>query len=209
MKETKPIRILLADDHSLMRVGLSSLIASESDMTVVGEAENGAEAVIKSRELKPDVVIMDLSMPKMSGAEATRVIRSELPNTRILILTTFGTSADLAIAVSNGADSILLKDTTTDDLIETIRNVAAGKKHFSKKTLAIVKEDSSMSRLTERQLEILGSITRGLTNLDIAKQFGISEIGVKKHLSAIFAKLDVSNRSEAIAIALRKHLLKT
>ena len=204
----KKIRILLADDHTIMRMGLATLLESEPDMCVVGEAENGKVAVRLARELKPDVIIMDLMMPVLSGAEATRLIREENPNVRIVVLTTFGSSAELALAVRNGAAATLLKDTETADLISVLRRVNDGKQVIPANVRAMLDEDTASADLTPRQLTILQSITRGLSNADIAKQLGISEVGVKKHLQTIFAKLGAATRAEAAAIALRKHLLK-
>ena len=205
----KKIRVLLADDHSLMRFGLTSLIDSEKDMSVVGAAKDGEEAVSLARQLKPDLIVMDLMMPELSGAEATRRIHEELPKTRILILTSYGTSADMMVAVTNGASGALLKDTATDKLVDAIRAVNAGKKVFPSHVLKLIRQDAGMPLLTDRQTAILASVTRGLTNADIARQFNITEIGVKKHLSAIFEKIGAANRTEAVSIALRKHLLKT
>ena len=204
----KKIRVLLADDHTIMRMGLATLLESEPDMSVVGEAENGQVVVRLARELKPDVVIMDLMMPVLSGAEATRLIREENPNVRIVVLTTFGSSAELALAVRNGASATLLKDTETADLVNVLRRVHEGKRVIPSNVLAMLDADAASADLTPRQLTILQSITRGLSNADIAKQLGISEIGVKKHLQTIFVKLGAATRAEAAAIALRKHLLK-
>ena len=204
----KKIRILLADDHTIMRMGLATLLESEPDMCVVGEAENGQVAVRLTRELKPDVVIMDLMMPVLSGAEATRLIREENPNVRIVVLTTFGSSAELALAVRNGAAATLLKDTETADLVNILRRVHEGKRVIPADVLATLDESTASADLTPRQLTILQSVTRGLSNADIAKQLGISEIGVKKHLQVIFCKLGAATRAEAAAIALRRQLLK-
>lgn len=204
----KKSRILIADDHSLMRVGLSSLIASEMDMETVGEADNGETAVELVRELKPDIVIMDLMMPKLSGAEATRIIHEELPDIKIIILTSYGTSAELSQAISYGVVGALLKDTATDDIIAAIRTVAAGKTVIPKALLRMVQEDVSTLKLTDHQLEILSGVVRGFTNADIARQFSISEITVKKALQTIFSKIGAANRAEAVAITLQKHLLK-
>ena len=205
----KRIGILLADDHTLMRMGLSALIASEKDMEVVGEAENGREAAELVRTLRPDVVIMDLMMPEMSGAEATRRILAENPAAKIVILTTFGTSAELADAIANGAVGVLMKDTATDDLVGAIRAVAGGRKVIPERLLRFAREEGAAPRLSPRQLEILTSVTRGLSNADIARQFDITEAAVKKHLTQIFERLGASNRAEAASIALRKQLLKT
>ena len=201
-------RILLADDHMLMRMGLSALITSEKDMEVVGEAENGLQAVELALSLKPDIVIMDLMMPELSGAAATQRIHDADPAIRIMILTTFGTSAEMAQAIANGAVGALMKDTATDDLVSAIRAIVAGKRVIPARLQKLVAEDNPLFSLSDRQLEILTSVARGLSNAEIARQLNLSEITIKKHLSAIFEHLGVSNRTEAAALALRKQLLK-
>ena len=202
------IRILLADDHMLMRMGISTLVSTAKDMAVVGEARNGREAVALAGSLRPDVVIMDLMMPEMSGGEATKAIHAAHPGIKIVILTTYGTSAELATAVLNGAVGVLLKDKVEMDLLNTIRFVVEGNQVIPTRLLAQIEEDKAMGRLTDRQMEILASVADGQSNADIAKQFGLSEITVKKHLSAIFERLGVANRSEAVALAFRKQMLK-
>ena len=205
------IRILLADDHSIMRVGLSSLLSREKDMQIVGEAENGEEAVALARELKPDVVVMDLMMPIVSGSEATRLITAgdsaENKKPRVLIFTSYGTSADLARAVMNGASGVLLKNAPTQDLPQTIRKVYAGEKVLSPDVCALLTEEMSSPGLTNRQLQLLELATRGFTNQEIANQLNVSLITVKKQFSDIFVRLNVSNRSEAISFALQRHLI--
>ena len=202
------IRVLLADDHMFLRVGLSTLIDNKSDMTVVGEAENGREAVELTRRLKPDVVIMDLMMPGMSGAEATKVIHGEMPDVKIIVLTSYGTSFEMSQAVANGASCALLKDATSEALITAIRDVHAGKKVIAPHLLKMSEEETGNARLTDHQLELLTAVTKGLTNHDIARQFGIAHVSVKKQLKTIFAKLDAANRAEAVAIAISKQLVK-
>ena len=202
------IRILLADDHMLMRMGIATLVSTAKDMTVVGEARNGREAVELAGSLRPDVVIMDLMMPEMSGGEATKAIHEAHPGIKIVILTTYGTSAELATAVTNGAVGVLLKDKVEMDLLNTIRFVVEGNQVIPTRLLAQIEEDRAMGKLTDRQMEILASVAEGQSNADIALQFGLSEITVKKHLSAIFERLGVANRSEAVALALRKQMLK-
>ena len=204
----KKTRILIVDDHSLMRMGLSSLIASEKDMETVGEADNGKAAVELVRKLKPDVVIMDLMMPELSGAEATRIIHGELPDVKIVILTSFGSSAEMSLAISNGAVGTLMKDTATDDLVATIRAVAAGKTVIPEPLMRMAKEDASTLQLTDHQLEILRLVVNGYTNSDIAKHLSVSEITIKKTLQTIFSKIGASNRAEAATITLQKHLIK-
>ena len=201
-------KVLIVDDHSLVRLGLSALLGYQSDMDVAGEAEDGEEAVHMACKVRPDVIVMDLMMPGVDGVEATSRIREKLPDSHILILTTFGTSADVARAIAAGASGAIMKDTSNEDLLNAIRTVAEGGKVFSPEIEQHVKEYSVSPDLTQRQMEILHSVTRGLSNPDIAKQFGITVDGVKAHLNVIFSKLGAANRSEAIAIALRRHLLK-
>lgn len=202
------IRILLADDHMLMRMGIATLVSTDKSMTVVGEARNGREAVELADSLRPDVVIMDLMMPEMSGGEATKAIHEAHPGIKIVILTTYGTSAELATAVTNGAVGVLLKDKVEMDLLNTIRFVVEGNQAIPTRLLAQIEEDKAMGKLTDRQMEILASVAEGQSNADIALQFGLSEITVKKHLSAIFERLGVANRSEAVSLAFRKQMLK-
>ncbi len=202
------IKILLADDHSIVRMGISALLAYEKDISVVGEAEDGEEAVALAQSLKPDVVLMDLMMPRMDGVEATDRIRSALPSCKVLILTTFGTSADVSRAIASGASGAVVKDIGKDEIVDAIRRVASGEKVFSAEIEQTVKEEPAVPNFTKRQMDILHSVTRGLTNAEIAKQYGISTDGVKQHVMAIFKKLGAANRSEAVAIAIRRQLLK-
>ena len=202
------IRILIADDHMLMRMGISALVTSTKDMEIVGEAKNGRQAVELADSLRPDVIIMDLMMPEMLGSEATKVIHDAHPEIKIVILTTFGTSVELTKAVTNGAVGVLLKDKVDMDLVSTIRFVVDGNQVVPAKLMAQLEQDKAMAKLTDRQMEILTSVADGQSNSDIAKQLGLSEITVKKHLSAIFERLGVANRSEAVALALRRQMLK-
>jgi len=204
----KKTRILIVDDHSLMRMGLSSLIASEKDMEAVGEADNGQAAVELVRKLRPDVVIMDLMMPNVSGAEATRIIHEEYPDVKIVILTSYGSSAEMSLAISNGAVGTLMKDTATDDLVATVRAVAAGQTVIPEPLLRMAKEDAYAFHLTDHQREILSCVVKGLTNADIARLFGVTETTIKKTLQTTFARIGAFNRAEAVSIVLQKHLLK-
>jgi len=201
-------RILIADDHSLVCLGLASLLGYQTDFEVVGTAANGTEAVRLFTELKPNVVIMDLMMPKTDGVEATRLIRESDPDARILILTTFGTSADVARAVAAGASGAVMKDTPNDELLGAIRAVAVGKTVFSPEIRKTLSEEPNPPEFTKKQMEILHAVTRGLTNADIAQLYGITTDAAKRHVMVIFRKLGASNRAEAVTIALRRHLLK-
>ena len=203
------IRILIADDHMLMRMGIAALFTNVTDMEIVGEARNGRQAVELADALRPDVVIMDLVMPELAGSEATRLIHEAHPEIKIVILTTFGTSSELAKAVANGAVGVLLKDTVDMDLVSTIRLVISGNQVIPTHLLRQIEEDNALNNLSARKLEILAAVAQGQSNADIARQFGLSEITVKKHLSAIFESLGVSNRAEAVALAMRKQMLKS
>ena len=191
-----------------MRVGLKAMLHYQSDMTVVGEAANGEEAVSLAKELRPDVVIMDLMMPVLDGAEATKRMLEADPDARIIILTSFGASADMARALKYGALGAQVKEAPAEALIDAIHAVMAGGKAISPEIQQTVDQDSDIPVLTERQRGILESAIRGLTNKEIGAQFDLSPLSVKKYLSIIFAKLGAANRTEAAAIALRKHLLK-
>lgn len=204
----KKIRILIADDHMLMRMGVSALISSTADMEIVGEAKNGRQAAELAKTLKPDVIIMDLMMPEMLGSEATGMITAADPDIKVIVLTTYGSSIELAKAIQNGAVGILLKDKVDMDLVNTIRFVVAGNQVIPTRLLKQIEQDKALSQLTDRQLTILASVAQGQSNSDIAKSFGLSEITIKKHLSSIFERLGVANRSEAVALALRKQMLK-
>ena len=204
----KPIRILIADDHAVVRRGLRSLIQTEKDLLVIGEASNGIEAVESTLRLKPDVVIMDLIMPEKSGAEAIAEIMAQIPETRIIILTTFGTVDDMARAIESGSAGALLKTSDENELIAAIRTVAANGYAISSEVQQLMAENPPAPQLTSRQLEVLNSMSQGFSNADIAGQLGIKEFSVREHVAGIMAKLEASNRAEAVAIALRKRLLE-
>ena len=202
------IRVLIADDHTIVRIGLAALLGAEKDIEVVGEAQNGEVAVNEALRLSPDVIIMDLMMPKKDGAEATAELREKLPSAKIIILTTFGASDGIAHALESGAAGALVKTADDDALVATIRAVAGGETVISSEIKRLLAENPPIPKLTPRQIEVLQSMTRGLTNRDIAKQLGIRQDRVDEHVAAILTKIGAANRTEAVAIALRKHLLK-
>ena len=205
MKKTS---ILLVDDHAVVRMGLSAIINLQADLKVCGEAENGETAVRLAAELKPDVVVMDFSLPGMDGAEATAAVLKVSPTSKVLILTSFGTSADLARAMAAGAIGAVTKNLSNDELSSAIRDTARGIQHFSPEIRQTLSEGTDDKAFTKRQMEVLDSITRGLSNDDIALMLGISKSRVKQHLNEVYEKLGASNRAEAVAIAMRRQLLK-
>ena len=202
------IKVFLADDHAMVRMGLISLLSTKKDLEVVGEAEDGEETVRKVLNLRPDVVLMDLLMPKKDGIDATAEIIAELPETKILLLTSAGTSDGIAHALRIGAAGAVLKSADFSTLVAAIHTVADGGRVIDPEVEKLLKEDPPLPELTPRQEEILALVTRGLTNADIARQFDIRESSVTEHVNQICTKLGAANRAEAVAIALRKHLLK-
>ena len=204
----RKISTLLVDDHAVMRMGLVSLLESTREVTVAGDVGKGAEGIVQALKLRPDVVILDLMMPGMDGIETTRRLLREWPEARVLILTTFETSDGINQAPEAGAKGAILKSAELKDLLDAIRTVNAGKTYLSSEIRQIMKDDPPVPELSARQQELLDSLVRGMTNSDIAGQLGISMRTVKDHFSALFAKLGVANRTEAVALALRKQLLK-
>jgi len=201
------LRIIIADDHSLMRVGIRSMLEMQDDMTVIGDAEDGLAAVDLATSMYPDVIVMDLMMPLKSGAEATRLIKENNPDVRIIILTSFGSSVEMARAINYGADGALLKEMPSCDLISAIRAVARGEKSFADEIKNAHRNLSDALQLTEKQLQVLRLLVRGLTDKDIARQLNLSRSGVQKHTMAIFSKLGAANRAEATSIAFETHIL--
>lgn len=203
------IKVLIADDHTLVRMGLRLLISSHKDLELVGEAEDGSEAISVVERKKPDVVVIDLQMPIVDGVEATERIRAISPKTNVILLTSFVSSDGISHALEKGAIGAILKTETETALVKAIRLAAVGESYITEEIRAQIAADPPIKSLSPRQLEIISSITRGLSNAEIGEQLGIDRITVKNHLAILFQKLGAANRSEAIAIALRKHLLKT
>ena len=200
--------VLIADDHSIVRMGMSALLSAEGDIEVIAEAKNGIEAVAAARDIQPDVIVMDIEMPKKDGIAATTEILARQPDAKILILTSFATSDRIAKAIRAGALGAILKNADDSEMVAAVRTVAQGKACVARDVQRMFLEDPPAPELSPRQHEILSSITKGLTNADIAKQLGIRIDSVQEHISAILLKLGASTRSEAVAIVLRKHLLK-
>jgi NarL family two-component system response regulator LiaR len=210
----RTIRILVVDDHEVVRKGIRSLLATEAEMQVVGEASNGREAIELAETLRPDVIIMDLVMPEVDGLEAIGRIRSRHPRCRILVLTSFGGDHKLFPALKAGAVGYLLKDTSPEDLIRAIRNAAAGRTSLhpavARRLLIEFSHDSENHRpaepLTAREIELIRRLARGHTNEQIAEELHISEATVRTHVSHILGKLNLTNRTQAALYALREGL---
>jgi two-component system NarL family response regulator len=204
----KNIRVLIADDHAIVRHGLCALLGTERGIEVVGEAKDGNEAVARTKQLAPDVVIMDIVMPRKDGVEATEEIRAAVPSAKIVVLTSFGTSDKISRAIEAGATGALMKTAEDRELLSAIRTVANGGRVISPAVRKLISTDPPAPELTPRQLEILQAMARGLTNKDIAGLFGIRTDGVNEHVLAILAKLGAANRTEAVATAIRKQLIR-
>ncbi len=206
------IRVLIVDDHTIVRKGIKALLAETSDIQVVGEAGNGLEAVILSDQLKPDVTLMDLLMPKMDGIEATRQITARHPGTRVLVLTSFVGDEKIFPAIKAGALGYLLKDSEPAELIRSIYMVHRGDpllhpsiaRKMMKEVLQHPSEDLTPETLTAREVEVLNLLSKGLTNDEIAAKLAISEVTVRTHISHLLSKLHLVNRVQATLYALRK-----
>ena len=205
MKQTK---ILIVDDHKVVRLGLKALFETEKDLRVVGEARDGLEAISLAASLKPDVIVMDILMPGLGGIEATREIVKANTDQRILVLTSISSSDSVSAALEAGAIGAVSKSAEDSVILGALKKVARGERFIQPEIASMMAEDPPVPKLTPRQLEVLGSMTRGLTNKDIARQLGLCETRVIQHVNALLEKIGAANRTEAVAIALRKHLLK-
>ena len=204
----KPIiKVVLADDHLVVRMGIAAILSLERDIAVVGEADNGEDAIRLTRELKPDVVVMDIMMPRKNGVEATIEILRENPAAKVLALTTFGMSQDIRQLLEAGAVGALLKTSSQDEIVSAIREVACGKRVVSKEIENSLRAAPALPRLSARQLEVLNLVAKGFANHDVARILGISVNSVKDHLKNIYAVLGASSRTEATSIALNLELI--
>ena len=204
----KPIRILLADDHPSLRTGLASILNSQENLLVVAEAGSGSEALEKATETKPDVLILDLRMPDGDGIETTRALVERDPDVRILILTTYDNEEDIFNALDAGARGYILKDTTSEEIIEAVRQVHTGNRFLPPAVAARLADRMIRQSLTPRELDVLRLVSRGRTNKEIAGAMFISEETIKSHMKGLFQKLGVHDRAEAVAIALQRGLLR-
>ena len=208
MKESTPIRILCIDDHPLMREGIAAIIRNEPDMLLVAEASNGREAIQGFREHRPDVTLMDLRLPDISGIDAMVAIRTEFAEARIIMLTTFEGDVEIRRALQAGAVSYMLKTMPRRQLVETIRRVYSGKKHIPPEIAAHLAEHMGDESLSKREVDVLQKIAGGNRNGDIAELLFISEETVKGHVKHIMEKLGASDRTEAVAIGIRRGIIQ-
>ena len=201
------IRVLSADDHPLLRGGIAALIGNQTDMEVVAEASDGREALEQFREHRPDITLMDLQMPRMSGIDATSAIRAEFPEARIIILTTHAGDVQVSRALKAGARAYLLKASLRNELLETIRAVHAGQKRLSAEVAAEIAEHSADDALTPREVDVLRLVAKGNANKAIAAQLSLTEETVKSHIRNILSKLQANDRTHAVAIAVKRGIV--
>jgi DNA-binding NarL/FixJ family response regulator len=208
MSETDRIRVFSVDDHPLLREGLAAIINNQPDMVLVAQAANAQEAVEKFRKHRPDVTLMDLRLPDKSGIDAMKAIRTEFPEARVIMLTTFEGDVEIQRALEAGARGYLLKNMPPKELIEVIRQVHAGKKRIPPQLAAQLAEHMTDEELTAREIEVLSQIAGGNRNRDIAEKLFITEETVKVHIKHIMEKLGASDRTQAVAIGLRRGIIE-
>ena len=206
--DSKPIRILTADDHPVLRYGIATLVGAEPDMELVAQASTGQEAIEQFRLHQPDVTLMDLQMPGMNGIEAMIGIRSEFPNARVIVLTTYAGDVQVTRALKAGARAYILKGRLAGELLESIRAVHAGQKRIPPEVAADIAEHAGESGLTEREMEVLRLIAAGNANKEIAAQLSITEETVKSRVSNILSKLGANDRTHAVTIGLKRGIIE-
>jgi DNA-binding NarL/FixJ family response regulator len=208
MSDQVKIRVLSVDDHPLLSEGIAAIINSQPDMMLVSQAATGSEAIQRYREAQPDVTLMDLRLPDISGIDAIIAIRTEFPEARIIVLTTFEGDVEIQRALQAGARAYLLKNMPPNELVDVIRQVRAGKKRVPPEVAAQLAEHMGDEQLTPRELDVLRKIAGGNRNRDIAEQLFISEETVKVHIKHIMDKLGAKDRTQAIAIAVRRGIIE-
>lgn len=202
------IRIMIVDDHPVLRVGIGAIIQGQADMVMVAEATNGAEALEQYRTFAPDVTLMDLQMPRMNGVDAITAIRKESPRARIIVLTTYAGDAQALRALKAGAVGYLLKSALRKELLDTIREIHAGRRHIPADIAQEIAFNTSAESLSEREMTILNHVASGKANKEIGWLLTISEDTVKAHMRSIFSKLDANDRTQAVTTALRRGIIE-
>ena len=206
-RDPQRIRILSVDDHLLLREGIAAVIEDQPDMTLVGQADNGREAIKAFRQHRPDVTLMDLRMPDMSGIEVITAIRKEFPSARIIVLTTYAGDVQAVKAFKAGAAGYLLKSMLRKELLQTIRTIHAGKRHVPAEVAREIAEHAVDDALTQREVEVLKGVAAGKSNKLIAAELAIAESTIKVHMKSILPKLAASSRTHAVMIALKRGIL--
>jgi len=212
ISNSEPIRLMIVDDHTMVRRGLATILKVFDDLQLVGEAESGESAVQLCTEVIPDVILMDMSLPGMDGAMATRAIRKKLPQTQVIVLTSFKDGKLIKQALAAGAIGYLLKDVSADDLVQAIRSAHAGRATLSPEAAQSLVEAANLpptlgQDLTEREREVLALMIEGLNNVQIAGRLTVSPSTIKSHVSNILSKLGVASRTEAVTLALRNQII--
>jgi two-component system, NarL family, response regulator len=205
--QSTTIRVLIADDHLIVRQGLATIISRDPEMTVIAQAEDGQQAIDRFREHQPDVTLMDLRMPKVTGVEAIRAICAEAKTARIIVLTTYDGDEDIYNGLHSGAQGYLLKDTKSNELRNAIRTVHRGEQYIPPNVGAKLAQRLNNPELRERELEILSLIAQGMSNATIATALSISENTVKTHVNRILSKLGVSDRTQAVIVAVKRGIV--
>lgn len=208
MSQSTVIRVLIVDDHSIVRQGLAAMIENEPDMTVVGQAGNGQEAIAQYQQLQPDVTLIDLRMPQVSGVDAIVAICAEFAHARMIVLTTYDGDEDIYRALRAGAKGYLLKDAEPDALLNAIHIVHSGQQYIPSEVAAKLVQRMNIPELSDREQEVVCQMARGLSNQDIAAALNITESTVKFHINKILSKLGVSDRTQAVITALKRGLAK-
>ena len=206
-QEKPPIQVLIADDHPMLREGIAGMIQLQPDMALAGEATNGAEAIDAYRRLKPDVTLMDLQMPGTNGLQAIKAIREDFPAARIIVLTTYDGDAQALNALKAGAAGYLLKSAGRTELVDTIRAIHAGRRHVPPEIAQEIALHAAEEALSGREIDVLRFLASGKSNKEIARSLSLSDQTVKAHITNMFAKLDVNDRTQAVTVAIKRGII--
>jgi DNA-binding NarL/FixJ family response regulator len=207
MTSRKLIRILIAEDHLIARLGIAAIIKTQADMKVVAEAIDGVEALSLCKSHRPDIIVMDIRMPRMNGTEATRLVRQQFPECRVVALSTFGADEDVRRAFASGADAYLIKNVLHDELVNAIRTVHDGQKYLTPEVRTVLASGPFRAELTAREVEVLKLIAQGVINKHIGYALGITEHTVKNHVKNILEKLGAEDRTQAATVGIQRGII--